>query len=194
MCCIGSHFFNLIVLAGLFAAPAASEEAKPLALMYSPWTKVCLGGSCYIGKNVHTECGLVGEAVLFEKTGAEKKTLRVILPATVSVERGVRIVIDRSQPIARPYVGCSRSGCMADHEGGMELVDQLKQGQKLVLEGVNAANSAISLSMPLAGFADAYDGPQIEPRILEERVLSLKEMQQQKLDEAARKSRCDPTQ
>jgi invasion protein IalB len=191
MRCIRSRFFNLIALAGLIAAPAASEEAKPLALMYSPWTKVCLPGSCFVGKDARTECGVVGAAVLLEEIGSDKKTLRVSLPATVSVERGVRIVIDRSQPIARPYVGCWSDHCMADHEGGMELVDQLKQGQTLVLEGLDAAGSVISLSMPLAGFADAYDGPQLEPRILEERRLSLKEMQQQKLDEAARKLRCD---
>ena len=85
-----------------------------------------------------------------------------------SSERGVRIIIDQGQAIERPYVNCSANGCMADYDAGAELVDQLKQGQMLVLEAIDRANSPISLTVPLVDFANAYDGPSQEPKVFEE--------------------------
>jgi invasion protein IalB len=47
------------------------------------------------------------------------------------------------------------------------LTDRLKHGRMLVLEAVDKANSSIRLSVPLADFADAYDGESQEPRVVE---------------------------
>jgi invasion protein IalB len=190
MFCLISRLCGVIVLAGLFAAPAASEESKPPGLIYAPWTKLCIDGTCLVASEARSECGLVVAAMLFEKDGEAKKTLHVTLPARMSSERGVRIIIDQGQPIIRPYIGCYPFGCTADYEGGAELVEQLKQGQMLFLEGMDEANSPINLSVPLLDFARAYDGPQHEPHILEE-VLSQKEREQRKRDEEARKMRCE---
>jgi invasion protein IalB len=191
MCCIVSRVFSIIVVAGLFATPAASEEVNRPGLIYSPWSKMCIEGICFVGMDVRSECGLVVGAVLIEKNGETKKTLRVTLPARVNSERGVRIVVDQGQPITRPYDACVPNGCMADHEGGAELVEQLKQGQILFLEGVDAANSPINLSVPLLDFAKAYDGPRHEPVFQEALVLSQRDFEQQKRAEEARKMRCD---
>lgn len=184
---------GIISLAGPFAAPANSEEARTPELIYSPWTKMCIDGACFVGTAVSSECGPVAGAVLVEKAGEAQKTLRVTLPARVSLERGVRIIVDQGRPVARPYVDCYPTGCMADYEGGAELVDWLKEGHTLFIEGVDAANSPINHSLPLLGFAEAYDGPRIElkTRVQEERVLTPKEFEQKKRDQEARKARCD---
>jgi Invasion associated locus B (IalB) protein len=123
-----------------------------------------------------------------------KKTLRVTLPTRVSLERGVRIIIDQGQAIERPYVNCFASGCMADYDAGAELVDQLKQGRMLVLEAIDKANSPISLTVPLVDFANAYDGPSHETKVFEE-VVSAEEMQassdREKRAEEERKTLCE---
>jgi invasion protein IalB len=132
--------------------------------------------------------------VLIERNGDTKKTLRVTLPTRVSLERGVRIIIDQGQAIERPYVNCFANGCMADYDAGAELVDLLKQGRMLVLEAIDKANSPISLTVPLVDFANAYDGPSQEPKLFEE-VLSAEEMQarsdREKRAEEERKALCE---
>jgi len=160
-----------------------------------------LGDTCFTGRdgrlNVigrdgrsNVDCGPVVAAVLIERNGDTKKTLRVTLPTRVSLERGVRTIIDQGQAIERPYVNCFANGCMADYE----LVDLLKQGRMLVLEAIDKANSPISLTVPLVDFANAYDGPSQEPKVFEE-VLSAEEMQarsdREKRAEEERKALCE---
>ncbi|RZN17454.1 hypothetical protein CWO90_37480 [Bradyrhizobium sp. Leo121] len=130
----------------LAAAPATAEEASPPALTYSPWTKFCVNETCFVGRDGrYADCAPVVTAVFIERNGDTQKTLHVTLPTRVSFERGVRIIIDQSKPIERPYVRCLASGCMAHYDAGAELIDQLKQGRMLVLETVDKANSPIRL-------------------------------------------------
>jgi invasion protein IalB len=185
-----------MAFACLVAPPVVAEGANSPALIYSPWTKFCLKDTCFIGRDgrLWADCGPVVAAVLIERNGDTKKTLRVTLPIRVSLERAVRIIIDQGQAIERPYVGCLASGCMADYDAGVELVDQLKQGRMLALEAIDKDNSPISLTVPLVDFANAYDGPSKEPKVFEE-VLPTTEMQakleRQKREEQDRKDRCE---
>jgi invasion protein IalB len=205
MYCMLLRWFGTVAFACLVATPVIAEEANLPALTYSPWTKFCLGDTCFIGRdgrlNVigadghsNVDCGSVVAAVLIERNGDTKKTLRVTLPTRVSLERGVRIIIDQGQAIERPYVNCFASGCMADYDAGTELVDQLKQARMLVLKAIDKADSPISLTVPLVGFDNAYDGPPQEPKVLQEVVST--EQRQARLDrerraEEERKARCE---
>jgi invasion protein IalB len=181
-----SRVFAVTVLAGLVATSAAAEEDLR-ALNYAPWTKTCLKETCFIWSEGRStpDCGPVVSAMLIERLGEPKKTLSVTLPPRVNTERGVRIIIDQSEPIERPYAGCRANGCMAEYEAGAELVDQLKHGRILALEAVGNANSPISLTIPLVGFADAYDGASQEPKVFETTANKL----QAEVDE--RKTRCE---
>lgn len=64
------------------ATPAIAEEANFLSLTYSPWTKICLGDICFIGRDgrSNVDCDPVVAAVLIEQNGGKEKTLRVTLP------------------------------------------------------------------------------------------------------------------
>jgi invasion protein IalB len=95
------------------------------------------------------------------------------LPTGVRVDRGVRIIIDQGEPIERPYADCFVNGCIADYDDGMELIDRLKRGRTLVLEAIDKTDSPIRLSVPLADFADAYDGEPQEPKVFEETATKL---------------------
>jgi hypothetical protein len=155
----------------LVAMPATAEETAPSALIFSPRAKFCLSGTCFVGRDgrLDPECGpVIVTAVLTERKGDAKKTLRVTLPTRVRIESGVRMTIDQGEPIERPYTECSAYGCTADYVGGMELIDRLKQGRMLVLDAVDKADSPIRLSVPLCDFADAYDGEPQEPKVFEE--------------------------
>jgi invasion protein IalB len=190
------RYFVTLMLAGLVATPVAAGNTDWRGLVYSPWIKFCLSETCFIGRDgsANADCGPVVAVVLVERNGDAKKTLRVTLPTRVNRERGVRITIDRSTPVERPYINCYANGCTADYDAGPELLDQLKQGQTLRLEAVDKTNSPISLAVPLAGFADAYDGAPQEPKVFEE-IVSTKEQEEaserRRAAEEDRKARCE---
>jgi invasion protein IalB len=114
-----SRVFITMVLAGLVAASATAEEVDLQALSYTPWTKTCLEGTCFVWSDGHSnpDCGSVVSAVLIRRPGEAKNALHVTLPPRVNTERGVRIIIDQSKPIERPYgwleVKCHRCSTSA---------------------------------------------------------------------------------
>jgi invasion protein IalB len=194
MCWMISRCFVTMAFVCLVAPPAIAEEAGSPALIFSPWTKFCVMDTCFIGSEgrLQPDCGSVVAAVVIERNGEQKRTLRVTLPARVSLERAVRIIIDQGQAIERPYTGCLASGCMADYAAGAELVDQLKQGKMLVLEAMDKANSPVGFTVPLVGFAGAYDGLSKELKQFEASTSDLKAMfDRQKREQEDRKARCE---
>jgi invasion protein IalB len=181
----------------LLVAPAAADDVNSPVLTYSPWTKICLQDTCFIGKTSHfdDDCGPVVAVSLIERSGDMKTELRISLRTRVDVEDDVRISIDQGEPIKRPFEGCYVNvGCMAQYLAGPELVQQLERGQMLVIEATDKPNSTIRFTVPLADFADAYNGPSQPPPKVFEEVRSAKEIQamieQQKRAEEERKSRC----
>jgi invasion protein IalB len=163
------------------AEASAPQRAQPhgtdqLQLIFSPWTRFCLKGQqanakqvCFTGKDGWAESGVpVVAAVLIEPENEPKKLLRVTLPLGMSIQPGTRVIVDNGQPMTGPYVICFKFGCTADYEASGELIDKLKNGQRLVIQGVNGAGQPISLVVPLADFAKAYDGPPTDPKVVEE--------------------------
>jgi invasion protein IalB len=152
---------GIIVAAGVFATPAVSEE-----LIYTPWTKFCFSGMCFVGKDARTASDCVPRfgTLLIQQTGETKNTLRITVPASTDHARGVRIGIDQDQPIERPYGRCDASFCSANIGGGAELIARLKRGRKLIFDAVGA-NGPMHFELPLADFAAAYDGPPQEPKV-----------------------------
>jgi invasion protein IalB len=184
--------FCILSLAGFSTRPAASEETTPSAATISPWTKFCLDKTCFIGADIRNECGPIGAAVLIEENGKAKTILRTTLPPHVKREPGSGVAIDQAEPIIRPFGPCYANGCVADYEAGPELLDQLKHGQTLTLSGVDGDNSAIRLTLPLAGFAEAYDGPPTEPKAFENQSGKLQEELQRRANGQASQAQPAP--
>jgi invasion protein IalB len=155
--------------------PPPEQQAEAPQLIYSPWTKVCPKAPdakqvCFTGKDGRVESGQpVVAAVLIEPDGEPRKILRVTLPLGMSLQPGTRAIIDQGQPMTAPYVICFNNGCMADYEASQALIDTMKKGQGLVVQGINGAGQAISLVLPLDDFAKAYNGPPTDPKDLERR-------------------------
>jgi invasion protein IalB len=175
------------------AAPPTGQEPR---LIFSPWTKFCLKGQdanaktvCFTGKDGRVESGMpVVAAVLIEPENEPKKVLRVTLPLGMSMQAGTRVIVDQGQPLTGPYVICFNNGCMADYEASSELIDKLKRGQGLVIQGINNAGSPISLVVPLADFAKAYNGPPTDPKVFEAQQKQLQEELTKRAQEARLKS------
>ena len=148
------------------------QQPEAPQLIFSPWTKICPKGQdgnakqvCFTGKDGRVETGQpVVAAVLIEPEGEPRKILRITLPLGMSLQQGTRAIIDQGQPMTAPYVICFINGCMADYEASQALIDTMKKGKGLVIQGINGANQPISLVLPLNDFAKAYDGPPTDPK------------------------------
>jgi hypothetical protein len=67
------------------------------------------------------------------------------------------------------------------------MINKLKKGHTLTIQAINMQGQAISLPLPLADFAKAYDGPPTDPKVFEEQQRKLQEELQKKAEEARKK-------
>jgi invasion protein IalB len=183
------------------AAPAANGQAQQqpaeqqVQLIYGPWTKFCLKGQdakakqvCFTGKDGRIESGqTVIAAVIIEPEGETKKVLRVTLPLGMQLGYGTRIIVDSNAPHQSPYVICFANGCMSDYEVTADMLTQMKKGQNLVVQAINSNGAPLTLPLPLAEFAKAYDGPPTDPKVFEENQKKLQEELQKRAAEARQK-------
>jgi len=173
--------------------PQAGAEAPP-QLMYSPWLKVCGKGPetnnkqvCVITKDGRLENGMpVAIVQLFEPEG-EAKVLRVTVPLGMQLQHGTRMMIDQDQPAQQPYKICFPVGCMADYPVTDDMIAKMKKGQQITLQAINMQGTPISLPLPLADFAKAYDGPPTDPKVVEEQQRKLQEELQKRAEDARKK-------
>lgn len=183
--------------------PAAGQPApgqppadqQQVQLIYQPWTKFCLKGQeanqkqvCFTGKDGRIESGMpVVAAVVIEPEGEPKKILRVTLPLGMMLAHGTRVIIDTATPAQAPYVVCFANGCMADYELTADMLANMKKGQTLHVQAINANSTALTLPLPLSDFAKAYDGPPTDPKVFEEQQKKLQEELQKRAAEARKK-------
>ncbi len=181
--------------AGAPAAGAQQPQDQQVQLIYAPWTKFCLKGQdadakqvCFTGKDGRIESGQpVIAAVIIEPEGEPKKILRVTLPLGMQLVHGTRVIVDNNPPAQSPYVICFANGCMSDYEVTPELLANMKKGQNLVVQAINSNGAPLTLPLPLAEFAKAYDGPPTDPKVFEETQKKLQEELQKRAEEQRKK-------
>jgi invasion protein IalB len=163
---LATRFLFILLVVAPPAVVTASDQADAAELIYSPWEKHCISADvCVIETDVRLASGcelVVAGALLTERTGESKKTLRVGLPNYVRLDDGVRISFDQGPPLRLPFKRHD-NGSVADYEAGAQLVDQLKRGTVLVIEATSGHGVSMTYRLPLGGFASAYDGPAIPP-------------------------------
>jgi invasion protein IalB len=172
--------------------PQAAQNPPPL--MYSPWMKVCGKGKdtnnkevCVVTKDGRLENGMpVAIVQLFEPEGLPK-VLRVTVPLGMQLQHGTRVIIDQGTPVNEPYKICFPVGCMSDYPVTDDLIDKMKKGHTLTVQAINMQGTPISLPLPLADFAKAYDGPATDPKVFEQQQRKLQEELQKKAEEARKK-------
>jgi invasion protein IalB len=167
---------------------AASNGRPQVQLIFTPWTRYCAKGLteksseirskevCFTASDGHLPSGqkMVIALVIEPEEGGDAKLLRVTLPLGVALVPGARIVIDEKDAMTAPFVVCHpKNGCMADFKADADLITKLKQGQSLAIQAFDKARP-ISFTLPLTGFAKAYDGPPSDPTGLNEQQRSLR--------------------
>ena len=171
------------------------QQQQQVQLIYSPWTKFCLTGNeaggkkvCFTGKDARIESGmLVASAVLIEPEGQPKKVFRVTVPLGMALANGTRVLIDQDQPLTAPFAFCVPAGCMADYDITPETVANLKKGKGLYIQAIKVDGQPLTVPLPLADFAKAYDGPPTDPKVFKEQQDKLQQELQKRAEEARKK-------
>ncbi len=165
--------------------PASTAPAETTQMIFSPWTRYCTKGPaqqpsdagarevCFTAADGHLATGQkLAIALLIEPTGSDTKLLRVTLPLGVALVPGARIVIDEKDAMTAPYVAClPKNGCMADYKADTDLIEKLKKGRTLAIQAFDKGKP-ISFTLPLTGFAKAYEGPAGDPTGIQEGLSS----------------------
>ena len=68
---------------------------------------------------------------------------------------------------------CFPNGCFAEAKVKKATVDAMKKGEKMTVVVKNQANAEVVFFLPLSNFGKAFDGPAIDPKVLEEQQKKL---------------------
>jgi invasion protein IalB len=176
------------------AAPAAPQGPIKLDLqpMQSPWTKIC--GKDPTGKEVCYTTRDFGQApdqpptlavAVYQMSGEEKRIARFLLPVALMLKPGFRLIIDKGEPIEGKFAICFPNGCFAEAELNDKTIGALKKSQSASVIVRNQSNSEVTFTLPMKEFGAAFDGPAVDPKVLEQQNQEL----QKQLEEKARVQR-----
>ncbi|BDV35953.1 MULTISPECIES: invasion associated locus B family protein [Methylocystis] len=183
--------------------PAAGGAQGPitatLQAVQPDWTKVC--GSdpatkkevCYTTRDFGA-AAKEGDApqpllalAVYDPKGDDTKIIRLLLPPGLMLKPGFRFAIDKGAMEAGAFEICFPNGCFAEAKVKKASVDGMKKAQQMTVIVKNQANTEVTFYLPLNDFGKAFDGPAIDPKVLEEQQKKLQEELQKKAEEERKK-------
>lgn len=174
------------------AAKGESEEpARQISAVATPWTKMCGKDQqenkeiCEVSQSLRLETGqFLASVAVREIKGDQNRKFIIVVPPGLLLQPGLRVVIDKIQPIPAKYSICFTNVCFGDIEITTELIGHLKKGQVLTVQAINQAGRTWNATFDLREFGKAYDGPAIDPKVVEEQQKKLHEELQKRAEEA----------
>jgi invasion protein IalB len=152
------------------------DEQPQQRVGVSPWLKICepandkSKGGCTMFQQLGSETGqlLAVAQIIEEKVDkGTNRAFRINLPLGFAIQPGIRIIVDKYDPIEGKYVICVQGTCIAESAVTEAFVDALKKGKVLTIQVVNMENRVANLSFDLSTFAKSYDGPPVDPKELQ---------------------------
>jgi invasion protein IalB len=175
--------------------PAPQQAQGPVKLDLVPtqndWTKVCGKDQaankdvCYTTRDFSTQSGQppVLALAVYEIKGEDIRIVRLLVPVGLMLRPGFRFVVDKGATHEGAFEICFPNGCFAEAKVPGAVADQIKKGSTLNVSVKNQVNNEITFVIPLAGFGKAFDGPPIDPKVLEEQQKKLQEELQKRAEE-----------
>jgi invasion protein IalB len=177
-------------------APAQPQTPQgPIKIDLSPtqndWTKVCGKDQasskeiCYTTRDFSAQADQppVLALAVYDVAGDDTRIVRLLMPVGLMLRPGFRFAVDKGETIEGNFEICFPNGCFAEARVKGTTVAELKKGTSMNVAVKNQVNNLVTFGIPLAGFGKAFDGPPIDPKVLEEQQKKLQEELQKRAEE-----------
>ena len=150
----------------------ATAADIPGLTVHTHWKKFCFNNHATGFKEVcdtraearqKDNDSLLAAVELIVREGESKKTLRVTFPLGMQLIPGTRLIVDGSNPLQSSYVVCTAKGCVSDYDATPALLGSMRAGQVLFVQAIDQHGKPFTVTLSLADFWVAYDGPRTEP-------------------------------
>ncbi|MDP4593302.1 MAG: invasion associated locus B family protein [Beijerinckiaceae bacterium] len=206
---IAACLASLTLTTGVVFAQAAKKEAAPaqppgpnrveLKAMQQRWTKVCgkdPGAKqeiCYttrdFGQNENQPP--VMAVAVYDPKGVKTKIVRLLLPVGLLLQAGFRFSVDKSATQDGQFEICFPNGCFAQAKIDARALSRLKRGKDMNVFVKNQVGAEVAFVVPLTGFGKAFDGPPIDPKVLQAEQEALKKQLEKRAEEQRKKLEAD---
>jgi invasion protein IalB len=187
-------------------APAAPGQQQPQAAQQNTgptvvqvkaepsqpdWTKVCGKDQannaeiCYTTRDFVSDQGqpVLAVAIYDVKGPQAQRIVRFLMPLGLLLQPGIRFAVDQGQAAAGRYAICFPNGCFAESPVTPDFINSLKKGTTLNVSVQNQGGREVTFAVPATGFGKAFDGPAIDPKVLEEQQKKLQEELEKRSEE-----------
>jgi invasion protein IalB len=180
-------------------APAGAAPQGPVRVELQPsqadWTKVC-GKDQAAGKEICYTTRDFGQApdqppvlalAVYDVKGDDTKIVRLLLPPGLLLRPGFRFSVDKGAALEGTFEICFPNGCFAESRVKGPTIDSIKKGATLNVVVRNQFNNEVTFALAVAGFGKAFDGPPIDPKVLEAQQKQLQEQMQKQVEDERKK-------
>ncbi|WP_034995848.1 invasion associated locus B family protein [Beijerinckia mobilis] len=177
-------------------APQAPQQPQgpvrlDLVATQMEWTKVCgrdpASGKevCYTTRDFGSQADQppVLALAVYDVKGEDARVVRLLMPVGLLLRPGLRFSVDKSPTIEGSFELCFPNGCFAEAKVKGATIDQMRKGNSFNVAVKNQVNNEVTFVVPLAGFGKAFDGPPIDPKVLEEQQKKLQAELQKRAEE-----------
>ncbi|MFK4486818.1 invasion associated locus B family protein [Bradyrhizobium sp. USDA 336] len=157
------------------ASPVAAQSEKPAEvatrgqrdandISYGSWQKLCFraGGAPTLCRTSITGRFPTGQTAvridLIEREDAPTARLQLFVPVGMYLQQSPKLAVDHGAAFRVPYTWCLTNLCVAADVVAPKIIDEMENGQTLLLELVDSNLLAVTTSIPLAQFASAHKG------------------------------------
>jgi invasion protein IalB len=135
--------------------PKQGEQPKPQKPEEMKKVNVCL---TQVDVRDNATAILIGKIAVRQVAGQEKPQMLAMLPLGSALPPGALVKIDEKEPIKLQYTTCDQAGCYAEANIEPALITQMKSGKQIAYLGIDVTGRALSIPLPLEGFAKAFEG------------------------------------
>jgi invasion protein IalB len=135
--------------------PKQGEQPKPQKPEDMKKVNVCL---TQVDVRDNATAILIGKIAVRQVAGQDKPQMLAMLPLGSALPPGALVKVDDKEPIKLAYTTCDQAGCYAEANIEPAMVDQMKSGKQIAYLGIDVTGRALSIPLPLEGFAKAIDG------------------------------------
>jgi invasion protein IalB len=174
------------------AQPQSGPQRVELQGIQPEWVKVCGKDPannrevCYITRDfgIDPNQGPVLAVAIYDVKGEDIHPVRFVMPFALMIKPGIRFLVDKGPAFQEgSFEICLPNGCFAESKVKGAVIDTLKKGTSLSIVAKNQVNNEITFVLPLTGFGKAFDGPAIDPKVLQDALQKKAEEMQKAVEQ-----------